>query len=192
MSTRRKIQLRETVTGGDPSAVPSATLIVLHGLGAEGRDFAPLVNELDLSSAGPVRFVFPTAPVRPVTLNRFQVRYNNIPGQDKPIQPLEVVYTGGYIQDDLYVFVIGIEDGIVHAHGGQPRQVGRKVADIVDATGKRFLEEMIDVARQKGEGEVRYTFRNPLTLKNENKRSYIVRVGKYLVGAGAYVGPAQQ
>ena len=42
MSTRRKIQLRETVTGGDPSAVPSATLIVLHGLGADGQDFAPL------------------------------------------------------------------------------------------------------------------------------------------------------
>jgi len=98
---------------------------------------------------------------------------------------------GGYIQDDLYVFVIGIEDGVVHAHGGQPRQVGRKAADIVDANGKRFLEEMIDVAKQKGEGEVRYTFRNPLTLKNENKRSYIVRVGKYLVGAGAYVGAAQ-
>ncbi|MDP2055989.1 MAG: carboxypeptidase regulatory-like domain-containing protein [Acidobacteriota bacterium] len=41
--------------------------------------------------------------VRPVTLNRFQVRYNNIPGQDKPIQPLEVVYTGGYIQDEWTV-----------------------------------------------------------------------------------------
>lgn len=99
---------------------------------------------------------------------------------------------GGYIQDDLYVFVIGIEDGVVHAHGGQPRQVGRKAADVVDASGKRFLEEMIKVAREKGEGEVRYTFRNPLTLKNESKRSYIVRVGKYLVGAGAYVGPEQQ
>lgn len=68
MSTRRKIQLRETVTGGDPSAVPSATLIVLHGLGADGQDFAPLVTELDLSSAGPVRFVFPNAPLRTVSL----------------------------------------------------------------------------------------------------------------------------
>ena len=34
--------------------------------------------------------------VRPVTLNRFQVRYNNIPGQEKPLQPLEVTYTGAY------------------------------------------------------------------------------------------------
>lgn len=98
---------------------------------------------------------------------------------------------GGFVQDDLYVFVVGIEDGIVHVHGGQPRQVGRKAADIVDAHGKRFLVKMIELARQKGEGEVRYTFRNPLTLKNENKHSYIVRVGDYLVGAGAYESPAR-
>ena len=97
---------------------------------------------------------------------------------------------GGFVQDDLYVFVIGIEDGIVHVHGGQPRQVGRKAADIVDVNGKRFLVEMIELARKKGEGEVRYTFRNPLTLKNESKRSYIVRVGDYVVGAGAYENPA--
>lgn len=66
MNVRRKIQLRETVTGGDPSAAPTATLIVLHGLGTTGRDFAPLVSELDLSAAGPVRFVFPDAPPRSV------------------------------------------------------------------------------------------------------------------------------
>lgn len=41
--------------------------------------------------------------VRPVTLNRFQVRYNNIPGQEKPIQPLEVIYTGAYVQDEWTV-----------------------------------------------------------------------------------------
>lgn len=93
---------------------------------------------------------------------------------------------GGFVQDDLYVFVIGIEDGIVRVHGGQPRQVGRKAADLVDASGKHFVMEMIEIAKQKGEGEVRYIFRNPLTRKNEHKRSYVVRVGEYLVGAGAY------
>ncbi len=99
--------------------------------------------------------------------------------------------TGGCVPDALYVFVIGVNDGVVHVHGGQPRQVGRKAADIVDVNGKRFLLEMIELARQKGEGEVRYVFRNPLTLKNENKRSYIVRVGDYLVGAGSYENAAR-
>ena len=46
-----------------------ATLIVLHGLGADGSDFVPLARELDLSAIGPVRYVFPNAPIRPVTVN---------------------------------------------------------------------------------------------------------------------------
>jgi phospholipase/carboxylesterase len=46
-----------------------ASIVVLHGLGADGNDFVPIAQELNLSAVGPVRFVFPHAPVRPVTLN---------------------------------------------------------------------------------------------------------------------------
>lgn len=48
---------------------PVASIIVLHGLGADGNDFVPIAQELDLSSVGPIRYVFPHAPVRPVTVN---------------------------------------------------------------------------------------------------------------------------
>jgi len=48
---------------------PVACIVVLHGLGADGNDFVPIAQELDLAPAGPVRFVFPHAPVRPVTIN---------------------------------------------------------------------------------------------------------------------------
>ena len=48
---------------------PRASVIVLHGLGADGNDFVPVARELDLSAAGDVRFVFPHAPVIPVTIN---------------------------------------------------------------------------------------------------------------------------
>src|SRR3989442_15827029 len=47
---------------------PAASIIWLHGLGADGHDFDPIVPELEL--AKPVRFVFPPAPVRPVTINQ--------------------------------------------------------------------------------------------------------------------------
>jgi phospholipase/carboxylesterase len=47
---------------------PRACVIWLHGLGADGHDFEPIVPELDLGQ--PVRFVFPHAPVRPVTINQ--------------------------------------------------------------------------------------------------------------------------
>jgi phospholipase/carboxylesterase len=48
---------------------PRATFIILHGLGADGNDFVPIAQELDLEAVGPVRFVFPHAPVMPVTIN---------------------------------------------------------------------------------------------------------------------------
>jgi len=46
---------------------PRAAVIWLHGLGADGHDFEPIVPELEVPE--PVRFVFPHAPVRPVTIN---------------------------------------------------------------------------------------------------------------------------
>jgi len=48
---------------------PTAAVIWLHGLGADGRDFAAIVPELNLKNCPPIRFVFPNAPSLPVTLN---------------------------------------------------------------------------------------------------------------------------
>ncbi len=48
---------------------PTASVILMHGLGADGNDFVPICSELDLGAVGPVRFVFPNAPVMPVTVN---------------------------------------------------------------------------------------------------------------------------
>ena len=54
------------VTTGDN---PVGSVIWLHGLGADGHDFEPIVPELRLPAELPLRFVFPHAPVRPVTIN---------------------------------------------------------------------------------------------------------------------------
>jgi phospholipase/carboxylesterase len=48
---------------------PAAAVIWLHGLGADGHDFEAIVPELGLPAALAVRFVFPNAPLRPVTIN---------------------------------------------------------------------------------------------------------------------------
>lgn len=55
----------ETETGPNPSC----SVIWLHGLGADGNDFAPIVPELRLPEELPVRFIFPHAPSIPVTVN---------------------------------------------------------------------------------------------------------------------------
>ncbi len=66
-----------------PGDDPVASIVVLHGLGADGSDFLPIARELDLSAVGPVRFVFPSAPVRPVSINngyRMRAWYDILPG----------------------------------------------------------------------------------------------------------------
>jgi phospholipase/carboxylesterase len=67
MSYRRK-ELESAVVL-TPDTPPDAAVIWLHGLGADGHDFVPLVPELRLSSSCAPRFVFPHAPVRAVTIN---------------------------------------------------------------------------------------------------------------------------
>jgi len=49
---------------------PSATIIWLHGLGADGYDFVPVVKEIEAKGAPPARYVFPHAPMIPVTINQ--------------------------------------------------------------------------------------------------------------------------
>jgi len=53
----------------ETGAKPTASVIWLHGLGADGHDFEPIVPELDLPDALAVRFVFPHAPMQAVTIN---------------------------------------------------------------------------------------------------------------------------
>ena len=62
------LQVIEAQTG-NPDDSPVATILIMHGLGADGQDFVPIAEQLDLSSVGPVRFLFPNAPSIPVTIN---------------------------------------------------------------------------------------------------------------------------
>lgn len=65
MTSTRLLECIEQETGPNPQRA----VIWLHGLGADGHDFAPIVPELDLRGVPATRFVFPHAPVQPVTIN---------------------------------------------------------------------------------------------------------------------------
>lgn len=75
-----ELQTIEIETGADPFAA----VIWMHGLGADGEDFVPIVRELDLHGCLPIRFVFPHAPIIPVTVNNgYQMRaWYDIYGSD--------------------------------------------------------------------------------------------------------------
>jgi len=69
---------------------PTATVIWMHGLGADGNDFAPMVPELRLGSAPAIRFVFPHAPMIPVTINNgyvmrawYDISYGDLEGKSR-------------------------------------------------------------------------------------------------------------
>src|SRR4029453_11750977 len=69
---------------------PTAAVIWMHGLGANGNDFVPIVRELDLRGAPAIRFVFPHAPMRPVTINNgyvmrawYDVSFGDLEGKSR-------------------------------------------------------------------------------------------------------------
>ncbi|TXH69205.1 MAG: carboxylesterase [Thiothrix sp.] len=53
----------------EPAQAATASVIWLHGLGADGHDFEPIVPELNLPANAAIRFIFPHAPSLPVTIN---------------------------------------------------------------------------------------------------------------------------
>lgn len=93
---------------------------------------------------------------------------------------------GQYVRDDLYVFVVGMEDGMFYAHGASPSLVGKPALDLKDAQGKEIIKEMIVVAKARGTGEVGYVWRNPVTNRVEPKHTMVQKVDKYLLGVGYY------
>ena len=69
---------------------PTASVIWMHGLGADGNDFVPIVNELDLTDGATIRFVFPHAPHMPVSINNgyvmrawYDVTFGDLEGKSR-------------------------------------------------------------------------------------------------------------
>ena len=76
----------------EPPETATASVIWLHGLGADGHDFEPIVPELGLNNTRSTRFVFPHAPRQPVSINAgmvmrawYDIRDSDLPGEvDEP------------------------------------------------------------------------------------------------------------
>ena len=83
---------------------------------------------------------------------------------------------------DLYVTVQNGQ-GVMVAHGVNPGLVGKTVLELKDVDGKPFNREIQQV---KDAGWITFKWQNPLTKAVEPKTMYIVRVGEYTVGVGAY------
>src|SRR5436190_16813174 len=92
---------------------------------------------------------------------------------------------GKFIDRDLYIVVYGL-DGVVRAHGGNEKLIGKDMSDAQDVDGKFFVKERIELARQQPSFWQDYKFVNPTTKKVEPKQMYCQRLDETAVCGGVY------
>lgn len=83
---------------------------------------------------------------------------------------------------DLYV-IVQDSSGVMVAHGTNTGLIGKNVLELKDVEGRPFNR---DAQAIKDAGWINFKWQNPVTKKVEPKTMYMVRVGNYLVGVGAY------
>ena len=91
---------------------------------------------------------------------------------------------GPFIDRDLYVSVYTL-DGVSVAHINQ-RMIGKNMMDLRDPSGKYFVRERMEAARQRDSGWQDYSFFNPVTKKIEPKDMYWQRADDLVFAVGAY------
>lgn len=95
---------------------------------------------------------------------------------------------GEFVKGELYFFVYSANgDGIVLAHGQNPRMLGKNLIDMQDAHGTYIIRESTRIANSiAGQGWLEYMWPNSITKTLEPKKSYIERVGDIWIGCGVY------
>jgi cytochrome c len=93
---------------------------------------------------------------------------------------------GGYLQDDLYVFVVDLDTRRYVAHGTTLRLINTDFSKINDPEGKPVGEPILAMMAKQDYGEYTYRWKNPVTSKVEDKHAYLKKVGHFLVAVGYY------
>lgn len=92
---------------------------------------------------------------------------------------------GSFSDRDLYIFVLDLS-GKTLAHGSNPKLIGKNISTLRDVDNKAFIEEMLAVAKSKGQGWVDYKWPHPTTKAIEAKSTYFEKSGDVVVGCGIY------
>lgn len=88
-------------------------------------------------------------------------------------------------KNDLYVFIVDMK-GVILAHGGNPRLVGKDLSGLKDADGKLFIKEIVDETNTKGSGWSDYKWAHPVTKKIDLKSTYFQKADDVIIGCGIY------
>jgi cytochrome c len=86
---------------------------------------------------------------------------------------------------ELYVFVYDLH-GNMMAHGQDASLVGTNRLNVTDSSGKEYVKERFELIKQKGEGWQTYRYKNPVTGKVENKKTFVKKHDAFIFGSGVY------
>jgi signal transduction histidine kinase len=103
-------------------------------------------------------------------------------GPEKAFPEFDAKNNATWHDRELYV-IVQDDTGMMVAHGTNPGMIGKSMLDLKDVDGKPFNRETQAI---KDAGWVEFKWKNPVTSAVEPKKQYIIRVGHYLVGVGAY------
>lgn len=93
---------------------------------------------------------------------------------------------GEFIKGELYMFAYDFT-GTNKALGSNPKMVGKNLYKLKDASGSMLIQELINIAKVKGDGWFDYKWSHPQTKKTTDKTSYIKRINDNLfIGTGYY------
>jgi signal transduction histidine kinase len=92
---------------------------------------------------------------------------------------------GMFVKGETYVFAYDLQ-GVIVAHPMNPALIGQNMIAIPDIEGKLFRKEIVEKAKSKGSGWVDYVYLNPETNVQENKTTYIQKVGDIILCCGVY------
>jgi len=114
------------------------------------------------------------------------VKYIEANGQEKAFKAFEDK-AGGFTNGELYVFVYNT-DGVCVSHGANAKLIGKNRLDVEDVNGKKYIQEIVDLAKSKGTGWVDYLFKNPESGKIEPKTTHLqlVKGTNLIVCCGIY------
>jgi cytochrome c len=120
-----------------------------------------------------------------VTMVKKAVAMIKSDGKEKTFAAISDPANTAFHDRDLYIYVYDF-NGIVLAHGNNPKMVGKPSISLKDTEGKPMIKQMIQLAKTRGGGWVDFKWPNPVTKTVETKAGYIEKVDDFLIGSGAY------
>ena len=92
---------------------------------------------------------------------------------------------GQFVQNQQYIFVLDMEANML-AHGMNQLFVGKNFMNVKDMTGKKFISDIVNTAKEKGLGWTEYKWSDPITKKTMPKTLYFEKVDNMIICCGTY------